>query len=296
MQWINSEIRNRQPWKLSIAEDMQDNEWLTRPVGAGGAGFGAQWGAGFMHTVRSIIIAQDDSRRDLYALRDVLSQRFNGDAFQRVVYTESHDEVAESAHQARIPELIWPGSAASFFSQKRSTLGAALVLTAPGIPMLFMGQEFLESGAWSDARQVDWTKLARFGGIYYFYRDLIRLRRNRYGTTRGLCGNNINVHHVNNHDKVIAYHRWDQGGPGDDVIVVVNLANRSYDGYRVGLPGAGLWRVRFNGDWKGYSSSFTGQASGDVWASADASADGMRFEGTLGLGPYSAVLLSQDRE
>ncbi len=35
-----------------------------------------------------------------------------------------------------------PGKADSWYAKKRSTLGAALVLTAPGIPMLFMGQEF----------------------------------------------------------------------------------------------------------------------------------------------------------
>src|SRR5436309_2048480 len=83
---------------------------------AGGAGFGSQWGAGFVHTVRSVVGGGDDAGRDMRALRAAIEQRFNGDAFQRVVYTESHDEVAESAHQARVPELIWPGRADSFDS------------------------------------------------------------------------------------------------------------------------------------------------------------------------------------
>jgi len=96
------------------------------------------------------------------ALRAAIEQRFNGDAFQRVVYTESHDEVAESAHQARVPELIWPGRADSFDSQKRSTLAAALVFTAPGIPLLFQGQEFLE-GEWFRADvPLDWDLGAAF--------------------------------------------------------------------------------------------------------------------------------------
>src|SRR4051794_3046623 len=43
MQWINGEIRSRQPWKITIAEDMQDNPWITKSPGEGGAGFGAQW-------------------------------------------------------------------------------------------------------------------------------------------------------------------------------------------------------------------------------------------------------------
>ena len=294
MQWINSEIRNRQPWKISIAEDMQDNDYVTKDVGAGGAGFSSQWGAGFMHSVRDAIVQEDDSGRNMYALRDFISQRFNANAFQRVLYTESHDEVAQAAGQKRVPELIWPGNADSFFSQKRSTLGAALVFTAPGIPMIFMGQEFLEWGAWSDANQLDWSKVNRFSGILSLYRDLIHLRRNWFDTTRGLKGHDINVHHVNNGDKMIAFHRWDQGGPRDDVIVVANFGNRAYNSYRIGFPRGGTWRVRFNGDWQGYSPVFSDHASHDLSAMSGGNSDNMPNGGDVSIGPYTALILSQD--
>jgi len=36
LQWINSEIAQRQPWKISIAEDMKENEWITKDSGSGG--------------------------------------------------------------------------------------------------------------------------------------------------------------------------------------------------------------------------------------------------------------------
>ena len=299
MQWINTEIRNRQPWKITIAEDMQDNEWLTRSTGAGGAGFCSQWGASFMHHVRDVLIAADDAVRDMHVLHNVIQQRFNGDAFQRVIYTESHDEVAEPGDPAardrgpaRVPELIWRGKADSVYSQKRSTLGAALVFTSPGIPMIFMGQEFLEWGAWSDSRELDWSKAVRFAGIRALYRDLIRLRRNWFATTVGLKGHNVNVHHINNTDKVIAFHRWDQGGPRDDVVIVANMGRRSYPDYHIGLPRGGLWRVRFNGDWQGYGAAFDGQQSNDLWA-MQPGRDGMPYEGAVGLGTYSAIILSQ---
>jgi 1,4-alpha-glucan branching enzyme len=294
MQWIHSEIHSRQPWKISIAEDMQDNEYLTRDERAGGAGFSAQWGAGFMHCLRDVIVGPDDSFRSMGALASVIAQRFNANAFQKVLYTESHDEVAQSAGQKRVPELIWPGNADSYFSQKRSTLGAAIILTAPGIPMLFMGQEFLEWGAWSDAQQLDWSKLNRFPGIVNFYRDLIRLRRNWFDTTRGLKGHEIKVHHVNDRDKVLAYHRWDRGGARDDVVVVANFGNRAYTQYRIGLPRPGLWRVRFNGDWQGYSAVFSGQPSFDVLATPGGNSDNMPCGADVSLGPYTAVILSQD--
>ena len=194
----------------------------------------------------------------------------------------------------RVPELVWPGNADSFFSQKRSTLGAALVFTAPGIPMIFMGQEFLEWGAWSDASELDWSKADRFPGILNLYRDLIHLRRNWFDTTRGLRGHNINVHHVNDADKLVAFHRWDQGGARDDVVVIANFSNRAYDSYRIGLPRGGRWRVRFNSDWQGYSSAFTGLASYDSEATAGGNSDNMPFSGNFGIGPYTALIVSQD--
>lgn len=227
------------------------------------------------------------------ALAGVIGQRYNANALQRVIYSESHDEDYYANGNARLPEQIWPGNADSFYAQKRSTLVATLVFTAPGIPMIFMGQEFLTCGAWSDGEQLDWSNADRFLGIINLYRDLIRLRRNWYNNTRGLRGQNINVYHVNDTDKVITFHRWDNGGAGDDVVVIANFANRSYYSYSVGLPRAGLWRVRFNGDWRGYSSAFTNFASYDL-QTTDPGADMMPCAGSVGLGPYTALILSQD--
>jgi 1,4-alpha-glucan branching enzyme len=291
LQWINNEIRSSQPWKITIAEDLQNNEWITKSTDEGGAGFGSQWEAGFVHPIRAAIIAQIDADRNLDAVRDAICHRYNSDAEQRVIYTESHDEVANG--HARVPEEIWPGNAGSWFSRKRSTLGAALVFTAPGIPMIFQGQEFLEDEYFRDSDPLDWAKLDSYAGINALYRDLIRLRRNWFNQTRGLRGQHVNIHHVNNSDKMMAFHRWQNGGPGDDVMVVANFANRAYDSYALGFPREGYWRVRFNSDWQGYSADFGNQFGYDTFA-GNRSRDGMPFEGNVGVGPYSVLILSQD--
>jgi 1,4-alpha-glucan branching enzyme len=290
LQWINNEILTRQPWKISIAEDMQQNPWLTKDTDSGGAGFTAQWDAGFVHPVRQAIIPEDDNGRDMYAVQAAIAQRYTADAFGRVIYTESHDEDA-NGHQ-RVPEEIWPGKADSYFSKKRSTLGAALVFTSPGIPMIFQGQEFLQYGWFDASKELDWSLTATESGILNLYRDLIHLRRNWFNNTRGLQGQNLNVFHVNNLNKVIAFHRWDQGGAGDDVVVVLNMANQTYDSYVIGVPREGLWRVRFNSDWNGYSPDFKNHASLDTRSNAGGQ-DGMPFRASVGIGAYSAVILSQ---
>jgi 1,4-alpha-glucan branching enzyme len=224
-------------------------------------------------------------------LQFAIEHRPNGNPWQRVIYTESHDEVARSNGKRRLPEDIHPGRADSWESKKRSTLGAAMVFTGAGIPMIFQGQEILEWIPFGDDR-MDWDKYDRFRGIYTLYRDLIRLRRNWFDTTRGLRGPHVNVFHAGHGDKVMAFHRWDRGGPGDDVVVVMNFSSRAHPSYTIGFPRAGQWRVRFNSDWNGYSADFGNTFSDDTTAGGSG-AQSMPCSGSVGIGPYSAIILSQ---
>jgi 1,4-alpha-glucan branching enzyme len=291
MQTINSLIQQRQPWKISIAEDMKDNEWITRSTSEQGAGFSAQWGASFVSTVRAALIALNDSDRDMDAVAGVIGQMYNANAFQRVIYTESHD--ADSNGAQRVPEMIWPGNDQSWFSKKRATLGAAVVMTAPGIPMISMGQEFLCGGWFNPDAALDWTNSTTLPGIITLHRDLIRLRRNWSNNTRGLTGQGLHVHHVDQSNNVIAFHRWAQGGTGDDVVIVLNFSTQAFDRYAIGFPRSGAWRVRFNSDSMFYDPAF-GNTAGDDASADQGSYDGMPFSGNVGFGPYSAVIFSQD--
>ncbi len=291
MQWINNEIDASQPWVLSIGEDLRNNSYVTQDTGVGGAGFDGQWDSQFVHPIRGAVETSNDNDRDMFAVRDAISHNYNGDAFQRVVYSESHDEVANG--RSRVPEEISPGNANSWYARKRSTLAAALVMTSPGIPMIFQGQEVLEDGYFQDSDPIDWTKADTYAGIQLMYRDMIRLRRNWYNQTRGLRGQSTNVFHVNNNDKLVAFHRWDQGGAGDDVVVVCNFRNQQFDDYRIGLPREGLWKVRFSSDWDGYSDDFGNLYSPDV-SSEQVAWDGLNFSGRLKIAPYSVLILSQD--
>jgi len=290
MQWINQEIHKVRPDALTIAEDMQDDAALVAAHQDGGAGFNTQWDGRFVHEVRQALLAADDAARNLHAVRDAIVHRFGHDAFARVIYTESHDEVANG--KARIPEELAPDHAATWIAKKRSTLGAALVFTAPGIPMIFQGQEFLEDDWFRDDDPIDWSKKERFAGIFRLYKDLIRLRLNRTGHTRGLCGQNADVFHVNQDQKVLAYHRWDRGGPGDSVVVAANFSAEPRHDYRIGLPAAGHWSVRFNSDGKAYDQEFGDMGSPAVTAETQGY-DGQPASGTIALAAYSAILLSQ---
>ena len=291
LQWINDEVRREFPGRLTFAEDLQRNEWLVKPVGAGGAGFDAQWDAAFVHPVRHAMIAIEDAHRDLDAIADAILHRYDGRPWSRVIYTESHDEVANG--KARLPTEINPENPDDGYAQRRSTLGAALVLTSPGIPMLFKGQEFLERGWFRDDVEIDWSLLDTFKGIHRLYRDLISLRRNRAGHTRGLTGEHAEVFLRDAQNRVLGLLRRFEGGAGDDTIVIFNCSAVEHPDYRVGLPAAGTWRVRLNSGWRGYSEEFSALALLDVEA-VEEPLHGFAASGRLALPGYAAVVLSQD--
>lgn len=291
MAWINDEIRRHQPWKLTIAEDMRTDPTLIEPTSEGGAGFGAQWDPGFVHPVRRALTAANDSERDIGAVVRAIRGDGRGPASTRVIYTESHDEVANGF--TRLPEAIHPGEAASWWARKRTSIGSALVLTSPGIPMLFQGQELLEDGWFEDTRPLDWSKADLNAGTLRVHRDLVRLRRNLDGVSGGLRGEHVEIIRADDDGKFIAFHRREHGGPGDDVVVLVNLADRALTNLRVGMPAAGRWRVRFNSDSTDYDEAFGDHPAFDTDADGEAH-DGRAQSALVSIGPYTVVILSQD--
>lgn len=289
MRWLTDSVRTEFPGRIMIAEDLHKNPLITEE-NEDGAGFHAQWDAAFVHPVRAELITGDDGQRSIGAIAEAIAHHY-GDPLERVIYTESHDEVANG--QARVPQEIEPDNATGWPSQKRSTVGAALVMTSPGIPMIFQGQEFLEGGWFRDDVPLDWKRNEDFQGLARLYSDLIDLRLNRGGVTRGLTGRGLNVHHVDEGSNLLVFQRWLDHGPGDDVVVVVNLSAEAMEYRRIGLPSGGLWKLRFNSDATLYSSLFGDFESFDIEAYEE-DADGLQWHGNVSVGPYSVLVYSQD--
>ena len=293
LQWVNREVQACKPSAITIAEDLQNNAYLTKSDVDGGAGFSSQWDANFVHPIRDVITQSDDGGRDMNKVRDALNHGYNHDAFQRVVYTESHDEVANG--KSRIPSEIDEADTDTVYAQKRSMIGLALALTAPGIPMLFQGQEFLEDGWFQDEHPLDWTQAEDHAGIIELTSRLIHLRKNNDGNTKGLTGGGVDVFHVNHGGKVVAFKRSFDGGAGDDCVIIINFAHDHKNDYEFGLPSSGLWKRRFSSDREKYSEDFNSAASGDIEA-IDSPHDGQSHRGCIELPAYTALIYSQDPE
>jgi 1,4-alpha-glucan branching enzyme len=149
-----------------------------------------------------------------------------------------------------LSKLIDASDPTSFWARKRSLLAAVTYMTSPGLPMVFQGEEMLESWSFSDHTGYRWDSTNNFfhSGAISAYQDLIHARRNLKGGTAGLKGTGCDVYHVDNNNKVIAYKRWDAGG--DDVVVVLNcgITAWSNNNYSIQFPSTGTWYLQFNSD------------------------------------------------
>jgi maltooligosyltrehalose trehalohydrolase len=139
-----------------IAESDLNDPRVVRPVEAGGYGLDAQWNEDFHHALHAALTGE---RHGYYAdfgrLADVASALGRGFVYagQRSAYRrrrhgrspaglaghrfvgclQNHDQVGNRARGERMSHLVPPG---------RLLIGAALVLTAPFVPMLFQGEEW----------------------------------------------------------------------------------------------------------------------------------------------------------
>ncbi len=254
---LTNTVKYIKPESIHIAEYWQDDPtWVLRDTRENGAGFDAVWYPGLRDAVRHAVAQAAvgrDAHLDMNGIRDQLMRPPNFPAAWRAVqHLENHDLQRKeniNDREPRIPSLADATDARSWYARSRSRVAMSLLLTAPGIPMLFMGQEILEDKFWSDSPDpgafVWWHGLLQDKSMVdhlRFSRDLIGVRRRQ----PALRGEAINVFHVHEDNRIIAFHRWLEGGR--DVVVVASLNESSFGQYDLGFPLPGVWFEVFNSD------------------------------------------------
>jgi 1,4-alpha-glucan branching enzyme len=251
---LTSTLRSHRPAVLDKAEYWNVNPYVVKPPPAG-AGFDTTLTDGLRIAIRDVIGnagAPDERPLDMTGLARSLWPTGFDEHWRFVQGAENHDIVYHGREQ-RIARLGDPGNPRSWYARSRARVATGVGLTAPGIPMLFMGQEFLEDKPWSDNFEFHQDLLLHWAGFdqgdkqmldhLRFTRELIGLRWRH----PGLRGQGLRVVHVHDQNRVLAFHRWVES-EGHDVLVVVHLAAFHRFGYRIGFPGDGEWREVFNSD------------------------------------------------
>ena len=247
---MNSSTHNRVPGVLMAAEESTAWPGVSRPVDAGGLGFGFKWNMGWMHDTLDYFQYEPVHRMHHHnQLSFGLIYAFN----ENFILPLSHDEVVHGKGSlfSKMPGDRW---------QKFANLRAlyAHMWAHPGKKLLFMGGELAQEQEWSHERSLDWHLLERadHGGVQALVRDLNRIYREERALWevdfepsgfRWLEANDASWN-------VLVFARF--GSEGSRPLVSAgNFSPVPRSGYRVGLPCGGRWIEVLNTDAAGYGGS-----------------------------------------
>ncbi|MBS0165044.1 MAG: alpha amylase C-terminal domain-containing protein [Nitrospira sp.] len=303
---LASTLRFVKPSAVQIAEYWDDERWKGIAAPPYGMGFDIGYGDALRDSLRAVIgecAGGRDTHVNLNPLRDALYVTHKSPGRWTVLQCiENHDllyvDHEGRDRQPRIAALADPTDARSWYARSRAKVATGLLLTAPGVPMIFMGQEFLEDKYWTDwpgrpELLIWWAGLEgqdkHMSDQHRFTRDLLWLRRKH----PALRGEGLNVFHVHHDNRVIAMHRW-VPDIGRDVVVVASLNEQTLFHYTLGFPGGGHWNEIFNSDV--YDQWFNPHAQGNPGGvDADGSSwDGMPASAGLTLPANSLLVFTRD--
>ena len=278
---FNSEVYARFPHTTTMAEESTAWPMVSRPVDAGGLGFGYKWNMGWMHDTLNYISKEPVHRRHhhgdiTFGLYYAFSENF--------VLPLSHDEVVHGKGSifGRMPGDEWQR-----FANLRAYYG--FMYGHPGKKLLFMGGEFAQVREWNHDRSLDWHLLDAPGpkGVQRLVRDLNTLYRGTPALHELDCDAN-GFEWIVADDTEQSVFVWLRKGsdPRARCIVAINFTPEVRRDYRIGAPLPGAWREVLNTDAELYGGGNVGNAG-----AVETVRNGERDELRLVLPPLAAVFL-----
>jgi 1,4-alpha-glucan branching enzyme len=284
---LNSVVFGEHPGIMMIAEESTAWPQVSRPVDHGGLGFSHKWNMGWMHD--TLAYFQHDPVHRRWHHRDLtfgLLYAFT----ENFVLPLSHDEVVHGKGSllAKMPGDEWQR-----FACLRSLFG--WMWAYPGGKLIFSGCEFGQWGEWNSERGVDWRALE--GERHVGLLELVKALNGVHGRLSALWERDHEPGGFQWLDADDALHstygflRWSADGR-HVVACLANFTPAPRDGYRVGLPWGGEWRIVVDTN----ATYFGGTGYGGthaVWA-ADEPHQHQRASAFLTLPPMAVVWLASE--
>ena len=247
-------LQNAEFWPGSQSGIPDSQAPIVQSASTGGAGFDVVQADALRNALRNAISAASGGASASVSMTDIANALYPpglDHAWRAVTCVENHDLVY-NGRNPRIPALADGSNHRSWYARSRTRVAMSILLTAPGIPQLFMGQEFLEDKQWDTPPEgpllIWWDGVEKdldsaMVNHLRFTQDLIRLR----WLNSAIRSENVRSFLVSDSDRVLGFHRWLEGS-GQDVIVVASLAEQTLWNYTVGFPFGGFWKEIFNSD------------------------------------------------
>jgi len=287
LQRMNATVYGEEAGVMTVAEESTSFPGVSRPVDAGGLGFGYKWNMGWMNDTLDYMAKDPVHRRYhhhqmTFGLHYAFSENF--------ILPISHDEVVhgKGSMWARMPGTEWEK-----FANLRAYYG--FMWGHPGKKLLFMGQEFGQRHEWNHDAQIDWDCLENEGhaGLQRLVRDLNTLYRAEPALHVRDCEPE-GFEWIEANDAEMSSYAWVRHGFETDnpVVVLCNFTPFERSGWHVGLPRAGHWREALNTDAGLYGGGDRGNLGG-----VDATGEGRHGQPVsahVTLPPLSTVILAWD--
>ena len=247
---FNEIIHAEYPGFLTFAEESTAWPMVSRPVYLGGLGFDMKWNMGWMHDTLNYM-QKDPVFRKYHHHQMTFSMIY---AFnENFILPFSHDEVVhgKGAMLAKMPGDMWQQ-----FANLR--LLYAYMFAHPGKKLTFMGMEFGQWREWQHGESLDWHLLEYDShlGLQGLMRDLNALLK-EYPCLHQIDFSWEGFEWVDLNDwensMLITLRR---GREPDDLLVCgFNFTPMPREGYRIGLPAAGVYEEVLNTDAAQYGGS-----------------------------------------
>jgi 1,4-alpha-glucan branching enzyme len=243
MNFIAWAARQTKPHAYLIAENLNDQAGVVHNTHVD-----ASWHESFHSVVRAQLREGDYQNRaygDMQALLNemIFATAGYADNAQSINYLENHDQ-ERIALEVRGNPVLDNDQAVN----AKSKLGALVLFTATGVPMIYAGQEFgMNTSKTVDENKLQWDRLndPTWRDLHDFYASMARM----VAQNRALQLNNLEPLVVDGTRKVLVFKRWDEGG--NQVVVGLNF-QPTQQHVEVIFPRAGTWH-----EWtKDYNESF----------------------------------------
>jgi 1,4-alpha-glucan branching enzyme len=240
---FNEAVYSHFPDTQTIAEESTSFSGVSRPVYAGGLGFGMKWMMGWMHD--SINYFKEDPINRKYHHNEITFSLIY--AFtENFMLPFSHDEVVygKGSMLRKMPGDEWQQ-----FANLR--LLYSYMFTHPGAKLLFMGAEFGQGVEWNFQESLQWYVLQypNHQGIKETVKALNKLYRSEpalYEKAFEATGFDW-IDGGNASDSVLVFQRKGHN-PENDLVIILNMTPVNRENFRIGVPSAGEWEEIFNSD------------------------------------------------